>query len=181
MELRPLSEFSEWTIEANRARYREELAYGIYSLMVHQKVNRTKLAELMGYESKSRVTHILSGEKNLQADTLADVLLVLGRTPHLVMANDFDEVRFPVDEVLEKPARSVYCKVLEIQPEIRGAYGQAKVEGGGNNSWYRFGTGSIHYPSREGEVQARSGATRDQFDTDEANTWIDAADMVRQH
>ena len=48
--------------------------------------------------TKGRVSHILSGGRNLGADTLADILLVLGRTPHLTMGTDFDEIRFPVDE-----------------------------------------------------------------------------------
>lgn len=106
MKIKPINEYSEWTIEANRARYREELALGIYNLMVRQKVNRTALAKLMGFESKSRITHILSGEKNLQADTLADILLVLGRTPHLVLATDFDAIRFAVDEGIEAQNQS---------------------------------------------------------------------------
>ena len=97
MEPTPLNLIDEALVEFNRIRYRNELAHGIYELMVRRKVTRTRLAELLGVQ-KSRVSHVLTGERNLQADTLADILLVLGRTPHLVMADDFDEIRFAVDE-----------------------------------------------------------------------------------
>ncbi|MCC7406755.1 MAG: helix-turn-helix transcriptional regulator [Phycisphaeraceae bacterium] len=93
----PLREIDESLVEFNRERYRNELAQGIFEIMRKNRIARTKLADLLGV-NKSRISHILSGSKNLQADTLADVLLVLGRTPHLVLATDFDEVRFPVDE-----------------------------------------------------------------------------------
>lgn len=105
MEPTPLNLIDEDLVEFNRIRYRNELANGIFELMVRRKVNRKKLAELLGVQ-KSRVTHILTGEKNLQADTLADVLLVLGRTPHLSLGVDFDSVRFALDEGLESQNQS---------------------------------------------------------------------------
>ena len=105
MKPTPLNLIDEDLVEFNRIRYRNELAHGIYELMKTQGVNRTKLAELLGVQ-KSRVTHFLTGEKNLQADTLADILLVLGRTPHLVLATDFDAVRFAADEGIESQNQS---------------------------------------------------------------------------
>lgn len=97
MTLIPLSEIPDSLVFFNRERYKGEIAQAILELMRKHKVNRKKLAELLGV-GKSRISHVLSGDKNLGAETLADILLVLGRTPHLVLATDFDEIRLPIDE-----------------------------------------------------------------------------------
>lgn len=93
----PISEIDEELVAFNRERYKSELAQGIYDAMRASRVNRSQLAELLGVH-KSRISHVLSGGKNLGAEVLADILLVLGRTPHLVMGTDLDSIRFPVDE-----------------------------------------------------------------------------------
>ncbi|MCK6477460.1 MAG: helix-turn-helix transcriptional regulator [Phycisphaerales bacterium] len=94
----PLKDIDEALVERNRELYKAELSQGIFEAMEREGVTRSQLAELMGFASKSRVTHILSGEENLGAETLADILLVLGRSPHLVMGTDVGEMRLPVDE-----------------------------------------------------------------------------------
>lgn len=92
-----IEDLSDYQLAFNREKYKLELADGIYQLMRLHGVNRVKLAELLGV-TKARVSHMLSGSMNLQAESIADVLLVLERTPHLVLGTDFDEIRFPVDE-----------------------------------------------------------------------------------
>lgn len=97
MNLTPLKEIPDSLVLFNRERYKGELAQGIYELMRLHGINRKRLADLMGV-GKSRISHILSGDRNLGADSLADILLILGRTPHLTLGTDFDEIRLPVDE-----------------------------------------------------------------------------------
>jgi transcriptional regulator with XRE-family HTH domain len=82
IEPTPISEFAQFRILFNRERYRQELAEGIYRLMQRSGVNRTQLAALLGV-TKGRVSQVLSGDDNLQADTIADICLVLGRAAHL--------------------------------------------------------------------------------------------------
>ena len=94
----PFKKFSKSLVEFNRTRYRNELAQGIFDAMESSNVNRTELAKLLGV-NKTRFSYLLSGSKNVTADTLADILLVLGRTPHLTMGTDIESIRFPVDEV----------------------------------------------------------------------------------
>jgi len=105
MNPKRIDQISESLIEFNRERYRNELAQGVFELMRSQGVRRSELADMLGVE-RSRISHILSGSKNLQADTLADILLVLGRTPHLTLSDDFEEIRFPVDELLTRHTSS---------------------------------------------------------------------------
>jgi len=137
----PLKQIDESLVEFNRIRYKNELAQGIYDLMQTQAVNHTALAGLLGVE-KSRISHILSGDKNLQADTLADVLLVLGRTPHLILASDFDEIRFPVDEG-EYISIQTPNKVQSNDPSVLATiyskgvgatHGEKKIASQGSNS-----------------------------------------------
>jgi transcriptional regulator with XRE-family HTH domain len=81
----------------NRERYKSEVAQAIFMLMRRHGVSRRELAELLGV-SKGRVSQVLSGDHNFTLETLADWLLVLGRTPHVLLATDFDTIRQPVDE-----------------------------------------------------------------------------------
>lgn len=97
MKRTKISEMDEFFIEFNRARYRGELSQAIYELMRKNRVKRSELADMLGV-SRSRISHLLSGHKNIKADTLADALLVLGRTPHVTLSTHFDEIRFPIDE-----------------------------------------------------------------------------------
>ena len=70
MKPTPLSELPESLVLFNRIRYKNELAQGIYDLMRSQRVNRKGLADLLGV-NKSRISHMLSGEQNLGAETMA--------------------------------------------------------------------------------------------------------------
>lgn len=82
----------------NRERYKGEIAQAIYRLMCDQSITRSRLAKMLGC-NRSRITHMLSGEKdNFQADTIADVFLILGRAAHLTLGVDPTEFRLPVDE-----------------------------------------------------------------------------------
>jgi transcriptional regulator with XRE-family HTH domain len=106
MNVRPLHEVPESLVEFNRERVKNEFAQGIYELMRLHKVNRTQLAALLGVQ-KSLISRMLSGGHNFRIETLADVYLVLGRTPHLVLGTDFEAIRFPVDEAGEEQARTI--------------------------------------------------------------------------
>lgn len=97
----PISEIDESVVEYNRARICEEAAQGIFELMTLQGVKRKQLADLLETQ-KPRVSLILSGEHNFQLKTLADLFLVLGRSVHITLGVDIDEMRIPIDEcVLE--------------------------------------------------------------------------------
>ena len=96
----PLKDIAEFRVLFNRERYRQELAECIFRLMQDQGVTRTGLARLLGV-TKGRVSQMLSGDINFQADTLADTLLVLGRAVHPTLGTDTDEVRTGVDEACE--------------------------------------------------------------------------------
>lgn len=92
-----LKDIPEWVLEFSLARYRNELSQAIHDLMTRHRLKRVQLAALLGVD-KSRITQMLSGEENLGADTLVQVLLVLGRAPHLLMASDIMAVRRAEDE-----------------------------------------------------------------------------------
>lgn len=87
----------EELVEFNRERVRGHLAQALFELMESYGLNRTQLAALLDV-GKSRVTQLLSGCENLSAETLADILLVFGRTPYLTLGTNPHEIRFPVDE-----------------------------------------------------------------------------------
>jgi DNA-binding Xre family transcriptional regulator len=67
--------------QGRRIYEREALAFEaselISSLMEEQAVSKTKLAELIG-TSKSHITQLLSGTRNMTMHTLADLAFVLG-------------------------------------------------------------------------------------------------------
>ena len=104
MNPRPISDISEFDLAFNRARYKNELAEGIYRLMIRQRVSRRALGEMLGL-SKGRISQMLSGEVNFQADTIADIFLVLGRAAHLTLGTDLHEVRILVDEA-DEPSKT---------------------------------------------------------------------------
>jgi transcriptional regulator with XRE-family HTH domain len=93
----PIRELPEELVEFNRERVKGHLSQAIYELMEGHDLSRTELADLLDV-GKSRVTQLLSGCENLSAETLADILLVFGRTPYLTLGTDPHEIRFPVDE-----------------------------------------------------------------------------------
>ena len=75
--------FQEFIADPRRRRIyeREALAFDaselISSLMEDKGVNKVKLAELTG-TSKSHITQLLSGSRNMTVHTLADLAFVLG-------------------------------------------------------------------------------------------------------
>lgn len=95
MVLKKLTEIPESVVELNRARYRGELAQTVFQLMRKNGVKRHQLAELLGV-TRGRISHILSGEKNLQAETFADVLLVLGAAAHVAIGSDPEKYSLPI-------------------------------------------------------------------------------------
>jgi transcriptional regulator with XRE-family HTH domain len=113
MSITPLKDIPEWTLAFCRERYRTELSEAISDLMEREKIRRVQLAELLG-KDKSWITRVLSGTENLGADTLVDILLVLGRAPHLTMDDDFEGVRFATDEVLEREEREKTARTQTV-------------------------------------------------------------------
>lgn len=98
MKLTPLREMPAELVLFNQERYKAELAQGIFELMELHNINQTQLSELLGV-NKSRVSHILSGDDdNLEAKTVANIFLVLGRAAHLTLGTDLDAIRFLNDE-----------------------------------------------------------------------------------
>lgn len=97
MEPTPIQEIAESLIEYNRARFKEEVSIGLFDLMCSQKINRTRLAEMLGVQ-KSRISHMFTGSQNFRLDTIADAFLALGRAVHLTLGEDPDEYRIPNDE-----------------------------------------------------------------------------------
>jgi len=95
---RAIQVISEAFIYFSHTRLKEEVSQGIYDLMLRQDITRTRLAEMLDVD-KSRITQILSGEQNLQLETMADIFLVLGRTVHITLGDNPDEYRIPKDEV----------------------------------------------------------------------------------
>ena len=75
--------FQDFVSDPKRRRIyeREALAFEaaelISELMEQQNVSKTKLAELVG-TSKSHITQLLSGSRNMTMHTLADLSFVLG-------------------------------------------------------------------------------------------------------
>ncbi|MFN0132208.1 MAG: helix-turn-helix domain-containing protein [Phycisphaerales bacterium] len=92
-----INELPEELVAFNRERVKNHLSQAIFELMEGHGLSRTEFAALLG-KGKSRVTQLLSGCENLSADTLADILLIFGRTPYLTLGVDPYEIRFPVDE-----------------------------------------------------------------------------------
>lgn len=107
-------DIDEFDILYNRERYRQEIAEGIYRLMLRQNVSREHLKELLGV-SKGRVSQILSGDENLRADTVADIFLALGRVSHLAIGVDFEGVRVPVDELIDS------TETIALEPILEGS------------------------------------------------------------
>jgi len=82
----------------NRARFREEASEGLHRLIVSERRSKTWLAQRLG-TSKSYVTKILEGSSpNFTLDTLADVFCALGRSVHITLGTNLDEMRLPLDE-----------------------------------------------------------------------------------
>lgn len=80
----------------NRERLKQEAAIGIFNLMEQKDINRAALARTIG-KPRSFVTKVLEGSHNFTLKTLADVYAALGRTVHLSLGDDFEEVRVPKD------------------------------------------------------------------------------------
>lgn len=123
MNPRPISDVSEFDLEFNRARYKNELAEGIYRLMIRQRISRQALGEMLGL-TKGRISQMLSGEVNFQAETIADIFLVLGRASHLSLGTDPQDVRILVDEADETDKKaqrgeSRYGKETSEIPQYR--------------------------------------------------------------
>jgi transcriptional regulator with XRE-family HTH domain len=97
VKLIPFRDLPEELVEFNRERVKGHLSQAIFELMETHGLTRTQFADLLD-KGKSRVTQLLSGCENLSADTLADILLVFGRTPYLTLGTDPHQIRFPVDE-----------------------------------------------------------------------------------
>lgn len=87
----------EYTRLSNRARFLEEASHGIYVLLERNGKSRSWLAKRLG-RSRAFVTKILEGSHNFTLETLADVYLALGKSAHLTLGSDPDELRLPVDE-----------------------------------------------------------------------------------
>jgi transcriptional regulator with XRE-family HTH domain len=85
--------------ELNRARLREEVSHGIYTLMRQSGVSRSVLASKLGV-SRPFVSKILSGSYNFSLNTLADVFAVLNRAAHVTLGEDLTEIRLPYDETV---------------------------------------------------------------------------------
>jgi transcriptional regulator with XRE-family HTH domain len=89
-----IKDLPEDAVEFSRARYRNEIAHAIYEQMKAKKVGREHLAALMGWHH-DRIKQILAGEENVRAETLADIMLVLGCAPRITLDGDIDTVKLP--------------------------------------------------------------------------------------
>lgn len=85
----------------NRARFLEEASHGIYTLMQNERHTQAWLARRLGV-SPPMVSKVLEGSHNFTLEILADVFLALGRSVHLVLGMDTDEMRLVRDEGAEK-------------------------------------------------------------------------------
>lgn len=81
----------------NKARFLEEAAYGIDELMTRDGRTQAWLARQMGV-SRPYIHKIVEGSHNFTLETLADVYFALGRSVHIILGTDLDELRLPVDE-----------------------------------------------------------------------------------
>lgn len=148
-------EISEEVFLDNRERYRGELAQAIYRLMCDQRVTRSRLAKLLGCH-RSRITHMLSGEKdNFQADTIADVFLILGRAAHLTLGVDPTEFRLPIDEASEDTKSSTTNSEIEDTKDARFASEQETEEEklkeeGDEEGKHEVDRNRFIFPGREG-------------------------------
>ena len=82
---------------SNRARFLEEATHGIYALLETNGKNRSWLARRLG-KSRAFVSKILEGSHNFTLETLADVYLALGKSAHLTLGSDPEELRLPINE-----------------------------------------------------------------------------------
>lgn len=143
----------------NRERFKGEIAQAIYQLMCEQNVTRSRLAKMLGC-SRSRITHMLSGEKdNFQADTIADVFLILGRAAHLTLGTDPEEFRLPVDE-----GNSADTYVQGLGVILNGIWKEQKSqdeqEGSDLAEWRDFGGTDKGGSSGIQAIPGRSGGDR---------------------
>ena len=105
MEPTPIQEIAESLIEYNRARFKEEVSIGLFDLMCSQKINRTRLAEMLGVQ-KSRISHMFTGSQNFRLDTIADAFLALGRAVHLT-AKTPTSIGFPTMKLITSQSIAV--------------------------------------------------------------------------
>ncbi|MGA2116642.1 MAG: helix-turn-helix transcriptional regulator [Bryobacteraceae bacterium] len=93
-------QFQEFISDSERRRLyeREALALDaselISRLMQERKVNKTDLADLAG-TSKSHITSLLSGSRNMTLHTLADLAFVLGHKLEIRAAPLAEETSWP--------------------------------------------------------------------------------------
>lgn len=79
-----------------------EITYKIESLMELQKISRKELAERLGV-SKSSISRILNGNRNMTLETLTKVAYALGCKPEVklkpLIADEFEEMEIDLQEV----------------------------------------------------------------------------------
>lgn len=108
----------------NRARFLEEASYGIHDLMDREGRSQAWLARRLGV-SRSFVHKVIEGSHNFTLETLADVYFGLGRSVHLVLGDDLEELRLPVDE--GKTSRTTSSLKIEDYEHLR-TYGSTVFE-----------------------------------------------------
>lgn len=96
-QLTPLRELPEALVEYNRARYREELSQAVFDLMGTRGVTTEGLGKLLDFNPNA-VRGVMGGGADFECDTVADIFLVLGRAPHVILGVDLEELRSTVDE-----------------------------------------------------------------------------------
>lgn len=79
----------------NQERLKDEIAESLHDLMSKNGIQQKDLAKRLGV-SKSRVTRMLRGSKNLTLETVADVFMALGRSAHLRLDSLFEDTALPV-------------------------------------------------------------------------------------
>lgn len=78
--LRSAIEQRDSSLDIKQDTFRLELTGQLYALMNHQGVNKADLAKRLG-TTKSAVTRLLSGDRNMTADKITAVAFALGHVP----------------------------------------------------------------------------------------------------
>lgn len=81
----------------NRQRLKSEVSEAIFELMEESDLSKSEFAKLIG-TSKSHISQMLGGSRNFTLETLADIFLALGRSPHLALGTSHDEPQQTLDE-----------------------------------------------------------------------------------